>query len=149
VGQSPFDPTPISTKVKILVVPMVIHIGGAVFNSTAKNTCGGSLGHTDVANFRGSPILTPVTFDGLSSAGHAALIDGVAMGKDTYNDTHRRAEFLNAIGGPKSHYSTQYEVKVTAAQTITAATSAGHSVILSDNGGCSVLGGLEINVFDA
>ena len=40
-------------------------------------------------------------------------------------------------------------MKVTAKQTITAATSAGNSVILADNGGCSVLGGLEINFFDA
>jgi hypothetical protein len=148
VGQSPFDKTPKPTTVKILIVPMIIHIGNAVFDPTAKNTCGGSLGHTDLANFRGSPILTPVTFDGGTGAGHASLINGVNMGKDTYNNAHRRAEFLQAIGGPKSKYSVNYQIKVAPTQTISAATTAGNSEILFDNGGCALLGGLEINFFD-
>ncbi|MGH6812876.1 MAG: hypothetical protein ACREDM_11230, partial [Methylocella sp.] len=92
--------------------------------------------------------LTPVTFDGQPGAGHAALVNGVNMGPHTYNDTHRRAEFLNAIGGPTSPYNIHYDVTVAALQTITAATSAGHSAIIADNGGCAVLGGLDINFFD-
>ena len=69
------------------------------------------------------------------------------MGTATYNDTHRRAEFLQAIGGATSPYHTNYAVTVTAAQTIPAATTAGHSVILTGSG-CSLLGGLDINFFD-
>src|ERR1700730_5674026 len=121
VGQSPFAATHTATQVKILLVPMVIHIGSHVFDSTVANSCGGSMGHSDLANFQNSPILTPVIFDGGLGAGHAALINGVNMGKGTYNDTHRRAEFLKAIGGPASLYHTNYAVTVTAAQTITAA----------------------------
>ena len=71
VGQNPFQTTHTATTVKTLLVPMVINIGGQVFSSTALNSCGGSLGHTDLANFQSSPILTPVTFDGGAGAGHA------------------------------------------------------------------------------
>jgi hypothetical protein len=147
VGQSPFLAKHTPTTVKILLVPMVIHIGTHVFDSTAPNSCGGSLGHSDLTNFRESPILTPVTFDGHPGAGHAALVNGVSMGTKTYNDTHRRAEFLKAIGGPTSLYGTNYAVTVTATQTITAATTAGHSAIITGSG-CSLLGGLDINFFD-
>jgi len=105
------------------------------------------MGHSDVANFQNSPIMSPVTFDGAGGAGHGALVNGVNMGTGTYNDTHRRAEFLQAIGGPTSAYHTNYAVTVTATQTITAATSAGHSAIITGSG-CSLLGGLDINFFD-
>ena len=69
------------------------------------------------------------------------------MGTATYNDTHRRAEFLQAIGGPTSLYHTNFAVTVTATQTIPAATSAGHSAILAGRG-CSLLGGLDFYFFD-
>jgi hypothetical protein len=146
VGNSPFA-TPTATTVNILLVPMVINIGSTVFDSTVANSCGGSLGHSDLKNFKKSPILKPVTFDGGAGAGHAALVNGVNMGTATYNDTHRRAEFLQAIGGPTSLYHTFYNVSVTATQTITAATTVGHSAILTGSG-CSLLGGLDINFFD-
>ncbi|MGH6851579.1 MAG: hypothetical protein ACREDD_14235, partial [Methylocella sp.] len=84
VGQSPFAGPPAKTHVKILLVPMKIRIGINVFDSTAPNSCGGSLGNTDLANFQNSPILTPVTFDGQPGAGHAALVNGVNMGPHTY-----------------------------------------------------------------
>lgn len=147
VGKSPFLTTHAASTVKILLVPMVINIGSTVFDSTVANSCGGSLGHTDLANFQSSPILRPVTFDGGAAAGHAALVNGVNMGKATYNDTHRRAEFLNQIGGAASLYHTHYTVTVTPTQTITAATSAGHSAIVTGSG-CSLLGGLDYNFFD-
>jgi hypothetical protein len=147
VGQSPFVGPPAKARVKILLVPMRIHIGTNVFKSTAPNSCGGSLGNTDLANFLNSPILSAVSFDGGSGAGHAALINGVNMGTHTYNDTHRRAEFLGAIGGPTSPYNVHYDVTVAALQTITAATSAGHSAIIAGSG-CSLLGGLDFNFFD-
>ena len=118
-----------------------------MFKSTAPNSCGGSLGNTDLANFLNSPILSAVSFDGGSGAGHAALINGVNMGTHTYNDTHRRAEFLGAIGGPTSPYNVHYDVTVAAIQTITAATSAGHSAIIAGSG-CGLLGGLDFNFFD-
>ncbi len=146
VGQNPFLKKHTPTTVKILLVPMIIDIGTSVFDSTAPNSCGGSLGNSDLANFQASPILTPVTFDGGSGAGHAALINGVNMGTQTYNDAHRRAEFLNAIGGPLSAYHTNYEVTVTSTQTITAATTVGHSAIAGS--GCSLLGGLDFTFFD-
>jgi hypothetical protein len=149
VGQSPFAGTPTSTHVKVLLVPMRIHIAGHIFDATAPNSCGGSLGHTDLANFQASPILTKVHFDGGSGAGHAALINGVNMVlARTYNNTHRRAEFLNAIGGPTSLYGTHYDVTVAATQQIFQATTAGHSAIIVDGGGCALLGGLDVNFFD-
>jgi len=153
VGKSPFQPPYGSTKVKVLVVPMIIDIGAYVFDSTAPNHCGGSMGNSDLANFLNSPIFTPVSFDGGTSPGHAALINGVKVGgKLTYNDAHRRAEFLNAIGGPSSHYHTDYTVTVTPTQTIDINTTAGHSAIVYNNGptlnDCSLLGGLDILFFD-
>jgi hypothetical protein len=146
VGNSPFA-TPTATTVNILLVPMVIQIGSTVFDSTVANSCGGSLGHSDLRNFKKSPIFKHVTFDGGAGAGHAALINGVNMGTATYNDTHRRAEFLGAIGGPTSLYHTFYNVTVTATQAITEATTAGHSTILGGSG-CSLLGGLDFKFFD-
>ncbi|MGH6839226.1 MAG: hypothetical protein ACREDT_10600 [Methylocella sp.] len=148
VGQSPFVGPPAKTHVKILLVPLRIHIGTNVFKPSAPNSCGGSLGNSDLANFLASPILAHVAFDGGLGAGHAALVNGVNMGDHTYTDTHRRAEFLGAIGGPTSPYNVHYDVTVAALQTITAATSAGHSAIVFDGGGCAVLGGIDFNFFD-
>ena len=153
VGKSPFQPPYNSTKVKVLVVPMIINIGPYVFDSTAPNNCNGSMGNSDMANFLNSPIFTPVLFDGGTGPGHAALINGVKVGgKLTYNDAHRRAEFLGAIGGASSHYHTDYDVTVTSTQTIDIATSLGHSAIVYNNGpspsACSLLGGLDILYFD-
>jgi hypothetical protein len=85
VGESPFEKGDRNhpTHVKILLVPMEIHIGSNVFDSTVGNFCGGSLGHSDLDNFRNSPILTPVDFDGGTGLGHAAKVNGVDMGKRT------------------------------------------------------------------
>ncbi|MGH6813989.1 MAG: hypothetical protein ACREDM_17175 [Methylocella sp.] len=55
---------------------------------------------------------------------------------------------MNAIGGPTSPYNIHYDVTVAATQKITVATSAGHSAIIADNGGCAVVGGLDMNFFD-
>jgi len=149
VGQSPFATTLTETHVKVLVVPVKLHIAGSVFNPTAPNSCGGSLGHTDLANFQSSPILSPVSFDGGSGAGHASLINGVNMVRArTYNNTHRRAEFLKTIGGPTSVYRTHYDVTIAPTQNILQATTAGHSAIIFDGGGCALLGGIDFNFFD-
>jgi hypothetical protein len=149
VGKSPFATPPTKSHVKILVVPVKLHIAGHVFNPNAPNSCGGSLGHTDLANFLSSPILSPVSFDGGSGAGHAALVNGVNMGlARTYNNTHRRAEFLNAIGGPTSVYGVHFDVTIAATQNILQATTAGHSVIFRDFGGCALLGAIDFNFFD-
>lgn len=153
VGRSPFQPPYGSTQVKILLVPMIINIGAYVFDSTAPNNCNGSMGNSDLANFLNSPILTPVSFDGGAGPGHASLINGVNMGgEQTYNDAHRRAEFLNAIGGPSSLYHTDYAVTVAPTQTITVNESAGGGAIVFNSGPtfskCSLLGGLDIVHFD-
>ncbi len=153
VGKSPFQAPYGTTKVKVLLVPMIIDIGFNRFDSTAPNNCGGSMGNSDLANFLNSPIMTPLSFDGGTGPGHASLINGVHVGgKLTYNDAHRRAEFLNAIGGASSHYRTTYDVTITPTQTIDFATSAGHSAIIYDpnsaNAGCALLGGLDITYFD-
>ena len=149
VGQSPFATPLIQTHVKVLVVPVKLHIAGHVFDPTAPNSCGGSLGHTDLANFQSSPILSPVSFDGGSAAGHASLINGVNMVRArTYNNTHRRAEFLKTIGGPTSVYSTHYNVTIAPTQNILQATTAGNSAIILDDGGCALLGGINFGFFD-
>ena len=148
VGKSPFATPPTKAHVKVLVVPVKLHIAGHVFNPIAPNSCGGSLGHTDLANFLSSPIFSPVSFDGGSGAGHAALVNGVNMGARTYNNTHRRAEFLTAIGGPTSVYGTHYDVTIAPTQNILQATTVGHSAIIFDGGGCALLGGIDFNFFD-
>ena len=149
VGKSPFQPPYTSTTVKLLVVPMIINIGPFVFDSTAPNSCGGSMGNSDLANFLNSPIMTPLLFDGGTGPGHAALINGVKLeGKQTYNDAHRRAEFLGAIGGPNSQYRTHYAITVAPTQTITTALSSGGPSAIIAGSGCSLLGGLDIFTFD-
>jgi hypothetical protein len=147
VGQSPFDDKLNPTSVKVLVVPMIINIGNSVFDSTLANTCGGSMGNSDLDNFLNSPIITPVTFDGQTGPGHAALVNGVNMGTQTFNDTHRRAEFLGAIGGAKSPYRTHYAVSVAPTQTIPTSVTNGHSTVLGGSG-CHLLGGLDLFFID-
>lgn len=68
------------------------------------------MGKTDFNNFLNSPIISPVAFDGGIGAGHAALVNGINMGSGTYVNTHRRAEFLGAIGGPSSNYGVLFDV---------------------------------------
>lgn|ERR1035437_1560235 len=86
VGQNPFQRGHSATTVKILLIPVIVNIGANVFDPTAPNTCGGSLGNSDMANFQNSPILSQVTFDGAGgatqtftaaqTAGNSAFLDG-------------------------------------------------------------------------
>ena len=71
------------------------------------------------------------------------------MGARTYNNTHCRAEFLNAIGGPTSVYGTHYDVNhLPPHRNILQAITVGHSAIIFDGGGCALLGGIDFNFFD-
>lgn len=147
VGQSPLDTPLTTTHVKVLVVPVVVGIGTHVFSPVAANNCGGSLGHTDLANLLASPIFKPVSFDGVAGVGHAVKVNGVAMGLGTYIDQHRRSEFFKDIGGAASPYHTVFDVTVAPTKTIPASVTAGHNA-LGRGTGCSLLGGLEVNFLD-
>jgi hypothetical protein len=147
VGQSPFDTPLTTTHVNVLVVPVVVGIGAQVFSPVAVNNCGGSLGRADLTNLLASPIFKPVNFDGVAGFGHAATVNGVAMGLGTYIDQHRRSEFLKIIGGAASPYHTVFDVTVAPTKTIPASVTAGHSALITGTG-CSLLGGLEFNFLD-
>ena len=150
VGQSPKASGLATTHVNVMIVPLIIDIGATAFNPTVGNNCGGSLGHTDVANLLASPVLSNVAFDGAATAGHAATVNGVIMGTGTYIDEHRRAEFLKYIGGAASPYHTVFNVTQWSggAITIPASKTSGHSTIVTGSG-CSLLGALEYNWFDS
>lgn len=148
VGQSPTVAAAqrTTTKVDILVVPVKIEIGGSVFDPTTVNACGATAGLSDLAALKASPLLTPVTFDGSAAKGHASKVNGVDMGLATYNDTHRRAEFLNDIGGASSKYHTDFTVTYAPTYTIPPKVTAGHSRTVGS--GCGLLGEIDINTFD-
>jgi hypothetical protein len=102
VGASPFASKLGATTIDVLVVPMVVTIGTTAFDPTATSSCiAGDL--TPLAAFEASPILKQVTFNGKSAAGHASLVNGVNIGKSTYPDAMRRAEFWSLVGGSKYH----------------------------------------------
>jgi len=152
VGQDPGAANPTTTVVNVKIVPLIVNIGSNNFNPNAANTCGGMNGLADVTALKQSPLFTPVPFDGIAAAGHAAKINGVAFSRGTYIDQLRRAEFLYLVTKAKiGQYHTTFNLTVTPKQTLFANATNGHSAIIADftsTSPCYLLGGLEINWFD-
>jgi hypothetical protein len=144
VGGRPFAAQKGTTTVDLLIVPLIVQIGGTTFDPTQADACitGGA---TPLAAFEGSPLLTPVAFDGGSGAGHAALINGTNGGSATYIDAFRRAEVWKELQG--SSYHTALRVTTAAPWTISAATvqSLGGGAVLDTN--CAPLGVLHTAAF--
>ena len=144
VGAGPFAAKKTATAVDVLIVPLIVQIGGTTFDPTSADSCIAG-GLTPLAAFEGSPLIMPVTFDGGSGAGHAALINGTDGGSATYIDAFRRAEFWKALQG--TAYHTTFNVTTAAAWTISAATvqSLGGGAVLDSD--CAPLGVLHTAAF--
>ena len=144
VGGGPFGSEKTATTVNVVIVPLIVQIGGTTFDPTQSDSCiAGAL--TPLAAFQGSPLIMPVTFDGGSGVGHAALINGTNGGAATYIDAFRRAEFWKELHG--SAYHTTFRVTIAEAWTISAATvqSLGGGAVLNTN--CAPLGVLHTGAF--
>jgi hypothetical protein len=102
VGSSPFAADKGTTTINFLIVPVIVEIGSTTFDPTAVDTCIGP-GVTPLAAFQQSPVLQEVIFDGGTGNGHAAKINGVDVGKGTYLDAFRRAQFWKEVAGTKYH----------------------------------------------
>ena len=145
VGTSPFAPTPKASIVKMLVIPVIVDIGTTSFDPT--NVIDACIPNsvTPLGAFTESPLLKPVIFDGSTATGHAARINGVALGKATYPDAVRRAEFWTNVVGTKYH--TYFKPEITKPYTISAATvsSLGGGNVITTK--CGVLGVLPETAF--
>jgi hypothetical protein len=147
VGDSPYSSKLNTTTVDVLVVPLVVTIGTTTFDPTAPSSCiAGDL--TPLSAFEASPIFKPVAFDGKAATGHAALVNGVDVGKTTYPDAMRRAEFWSLVGASKYH--TKFRVTVNAPYVISASTvqntlGGGHAI----STGCDPIGVLPLGKFQS
>src|ERR1700731_3524151 len=86
-------------------MPSMNHLRSAPSTKNAKMLMDGNITRRPTLS-SGKAMNSAITPGG-AGVGHAALVNGVNMGTATYNDTHRRAEFLQAIGGPTSLYHTR------------------------------------------
>jgi hypothetical protein len=144
VGAGPTTAPKTTTKINVLVVPLIVHIGTTVFNPSAIDTCVSSK-VTPLAATLQSPLFKNAAFDGKTGAGHAAKMNGVAVGTTTYPDATRRGEFWADVHG--TNYHSAFAVSVAAPWTISAATVntlGGGSVIATD---CAKLGVLPTDAF--
>jgi hypothetical protein len=145
VGGSPYAATLGTTTVDVLVVPLIVTIGTTTFDPTAASSCiAGNL--APLTAFEASPILKAVSFDGKAKAGHAAPVNGVDVGKSTYPDAMRRAEFWSLVGGSKYH--TKLRATINAPYVISASTvenTLGGGKTYTT--GCDPLGVLSISKF--
>jgi hypothetical protein len=144
VGSSPFATKKPTTKINVLIIPVIVEIGSTTFDPTVDDTCIAP-NITPLAAFQQSPILQKVVFDGGSGSGHASKINGVNVGKATYPDAFRRAEFWKDVKGTKYH--TDFVVTTLSPWTITASEvqSLGGGSVLSSS--CAQLGVLPTNSF--
>ena len=124
VGTSPFA-APQSSTIPVVVVPLKITIGTAVFDPSAANSCDGNI--SAVNRFNQSPLVqvSPLTFN------------GVSVGTTQYINGFRRAEFWNAIGGSAAYQNTLSPVTYATQVNVPALTSSQGSTYSS---GCSLLG---------
>jgi len=145
VGGSPFAAKLRTSTIDVLVVPLIVQIGSTVFDPTATDPCI-TPASTPLAAFQGSPLVTPVSFDGKTKAGHASLMNGQAIGRGTYPDAFRRAEFWSLV--QNSAYHTKYRVTYAQPYTISAkvVSAIGGNVITTK---CASLGVLSASAFQS
>jgi hypothetical protein len=144
VGASPTSATKATTKINVLIVPLIVHIGTTVFDPSVIDTCVSSK-TTPLAAAMQSPLFKNAAFDGGTGAGHAAKMNGVNVGTTTYPDAVRRGEFWSSVHG--TNYHVAFNVSVAAPWTISAATVrslGGGNVITTD---CAKLGVLPTDAF--
>jgi hypothetical protein len=144
VGAGPATARKVTTKVNVLVVPVIVHIGATVFNPSAIDTCINAK-TTPLAATLASPLFKNAAFDGKTGAGHAAKMNGVDVGTTTYADAVRRGEFWADVHG--TNYHTAFTVSVAAPWTISAATVnalGGGNVIATH---CAKIGVLPTDAF--
>jgi len=144
VGASPASATKATTMVKVLIVPLIVHVGTTVFDPSVVDTCV-SARTTPLAATLGSPLFKNAAFDGRTGAGHASKMNGINVGTTTYPDAVRRGEFWSAVHG--SNYHVALKVSVAASWTISAATVrglGGGNVLTTD---CAKLGVLPTDAF--
>src|SRR3984893_1001241 len=87
-----------SERASSFPMPSMNHLRSAPSTKNAKMLMDGNITRRPTLS-SGKAMNSAITPGG-AGVGHAALVNGVNMGTATYNDTHLRAEFLQAIGGP-------------------------------------------------
>lgn len=122
VGTSPFAAIA-SSVTSVVVIPLKITIGTAVFDPGAPNTCDGGI--STVNRFHQSPLATVSPL----------VINGINVGTTQFINGFRRAEFWTAIGGSAGYQNT---LAYTYHATLSVAVTASHGITYSS--GCSLLG---------
>lgn len=144
VGANPVSATKATTKINVLIVPLIVHIGTTIFDPLVIDSCV-SAKTTPLAAALGSPLFKNAAFDGGTGAGHAAKMNRVNVGTTTYPDAVRRGEFWSSVHG--TNYHVAFNVSVAAPWTISAATVnslGGGNVLTTD---CAKLGVLPTDAF--
>ncbi|MGB9233193.1 MAG: hypothetical protein WCC04_02190 [Terriglobales bacterium] len=114
--------TGVKTNIPVVVVPLKIIIGSAVFDPSAANSCDGNV--SAVNRFKKSPLVV-----------HSPLkFNGVGVGTTQYSDGFMRAEFWSII--KRSFHNYLSPVKYVKEITVTADSS----VATTYSSGCSELG---------
>jgi hypothetical protein len=118
VGGSPFSQHLGTTKINVLLVPVIVEIASTRFDPTVDDPCISGANISPLEAFQQSPILQRVAFDGGTEAGHAAEMNGVDVGTTTYPDGFQRAEFWSRVKG--SNYHTTFNLTTASPWTISA-----------------------------
>jgi hypothetical protein len=139
VGRSPFFHGARTTNVPIFIVPLKVHLpdGGVFDPGVADATCLSSKVPTTV--FQNSPLFQQVT---------DYFMNGTDVGAAQYIDAFQRANFFNenvSVTGGRYH-TVLSPVTVLAEQTFTVPAGKGGTFT---NGGCGMLGVVDISTFDA
>jgi hypothetical protein len=130
VGTSPFAATKTGATIPVVVVPIKITIGSAVFDPNAPNTCDGNI--SVVNRFTQSPLVqsSPLTFN------------GVSVGTTQYVNGFLRAEFWNEIGGSAAYQNTLSPVTFATEVSVTATVPSQASTYST---GCTEVGIVSYN----
>jgi hypothetical protein len=144
VGANPASAIKATTKVNVLIVPLIVHIGTTVFDPTVADSCI-SPRTTPLAATLQSPLFKNTAFDGAASAGHSLKMNGVNVGTTIYPDAVRRGEFWSYVHG--TNYHVAFNVTVAAPWTISASTvqGLGGGNVLTTN--CAKIGVLPTDAF--
>jgi hypothetical protein len=120
-----------TTKIPVVVVPLKLEIGSAVFDPDADNSCDGNV--SALNRFKKSPLVvhTPLKFN------------GVSVGTTQYSDGFERAEFWSLINSKFHNYLSP--IKYAKEITVTADSSVG----ITYSSGCSELGIVSYSPFSS
>jgi hypothetical protein len=134
VGRSPLNRGKTTTTIPTQLVPLVITIGGVIYDPTKPDACvSGS--PTDVSIIANSPIFT----------NNAWTMNGVNIGTTQYIDAFQRAQFWSQVQGTPYHLILQESMLASQALTL----SGTNVAVTCANGTASSVGEVDINVMDA